>query len=72
MSKLQNTMSKTFQSVNGCLAVILSILNFEFRSLIFVWNLYFGAWNFHDFHKPVNLFIPSNYPFKWRGLGDPF
>jgi len=26
--------------------------------------LYFGAWNFHDFHKPVTLFIPSNYLFK--------
>jgi len=26
--------------------------------------LYFGAWNFHDFHKPVTLFIPSDYLFK--------
>jgi len=57
-------MTKTFQSLIGCLAVILSVLNFEFRSLIFVWDLYFGAWNFHDFHKPVTLFIPSNYLFK--------
>jgi len=28
-----------------------------------VWarDLYFGAWNFQDFHKPITLFIPSNY-----------
>jgi len=47
ISKLQILMTKTFQSLIGCLAVILSVLNFEFRSLIFVWYLYFGAWDFH-------------------------
>jgi hypothetical protein len=26
------------------------VWNFEFGSLEFVWNLGFGAWNFHDFH----------------------
>jgi len=36
ISKLQIPMTKTFQSLIGCLAVILSVLNFEFRSLIFV------------------------------------
>ena len=41
---------------------------FEFRSLIFVWNLYFDAWNFHYFHKIVTLFILSNYLFKWPAL----
>jgi len=35
ISKLQIPMTKTFQSLIGCLAVILSVLNFEFRSLIF-------------------------------------
>ena len=34
ISKLQITMIKTFQSLIGCLAVILAVLNFEFRSLI--------------------------------------
>jgi hypothetical protein len=31
-----------------------------------VWarDLFFGAWNFHDFHNRVTLFIPSNYLFK--------
>ena len=24
----------------------------------------FDAWNFHDFHKRVNLFIPSDFHFK--------
>jgi hypothetical protein len=90
--------------------VILSVLNFEFRSLVFVWarpglrlvdptprrarldwflppsvagfqlevintvsvypvwarDLFFGAWNFHDFHKRATLFIPSNYLFRWH------
>jgi len=64
ISKLQIPMTKTFQSLIGYLPVILSVLNFEFRSLIFDWDLYFGAWNFHDFHKLVTLFIPSNYLFK--------
>ncbi len=36
ISKLQIPMTKTFQSLIGCLAVILSVLNFEFRSLRFV------------------------------------
>ena len=26
------------------------VWNFEFGSLGFVWNLGFGAWNFHDLH----------------------
>jgi len=26
------------------------VLNFEFGLLEFIWNLVFGAWNFHDFH----------------------
>ena len=24
------------------------VLNFEFKSLGFIWDLVFGAWNFHD------------------------
>jgi len=28
-----------------------NVLNFEFRSLVFVWYLIFGAWNLHDFNK---------------------
>ena len=43
---------------------ILSVLNFKFRSLIFICDLFLGAWNFHDFHTRVTLFIPSNYLFK--------
>ena len=35
ISKLQIPMTKTFQSLIGLFAVILSVLNFEFRSLIF-------------------------------------
>jgi len=45
-------MTKTFQSLIGLFAIILSVLNFEFRSLLFVCDLSFGAWNFHVFHKP--------------------
>jgi len=64
ISKLQIPMTKTFQSLIGYIAIILSVLDFEFRSLIFVRYLYFGTWNFHDFHKPITLFIPSNYLLK--------
>jgi len=46
---------------------IQSVLNFGFRSLVFVLDLAFDAWNFHDFYKRVNLFIPSNFQLKWRG-----
>jgi hypothetical protein len=62
--KISNSNEQIFQSLIGCIAVILSVLNFEFRLLIFVCDLYFGAWIFHDFHKPVTLFIPSNSPLK--------
>jgi hypothetical protein len=69
---ISNSNEQIFQSLIGCIAVILSVLNFEFRLLIFVCDLYFacppsfwrGAWIFHDFHKPVTLFIPSNSPLK--------
>jgi hypothetical protein len=27
------------------------VLNFEFGLLGFIWNLFFGAWNFHDFRR---------------------
>jgi len=56
-------MTKTFQSLIGLLAVILPVLNFEFRSLLFVWDLHFGAWNFYDFHKQVTFFTLLNYLF---------
>ena len=59
-------MTKTFLSHIGLSAVILSVLNFEFRSLLFVCDLFFGAWSFYGFHKPVTLFIPSNYMSKWH------
>ena len=36
ISKLQIPMTKTFQSLIGYLDIILSVLNFEFRSLRFV------------------------------------
>ncbi len=36
ISKLQIPMTKTFQALIGCLSVILAVLNFEFRSLIFI------------------------------------
>jgi hypothetical protein len=26
------------------------VWNFEFGSLRFIWDLVFGAWNFHNFH----------------------
>jgi hypothetical protein len=32
-------------------------------------DLYFGVWNFHDFHKSAILIIPSNYLYKRRGPG---
>jgi len=37
-------------TVNGLL-----FWNFEFGSLGFVWDLVFGAWNFHDFHWAGNF-----------------
>jgi len=49
-------MIKTFQSLIRFLVVILSVWNFEFRSFVFVCDLYFGAWNFHDLHMRLNLF----------------
>jgi hypothetical protein len=42
------SMNKALQSFVGFLGFI-SVSNFEFRSLGFVWELVFGAWNFHDF-----------------------
>jgi len=27
-------------------------------------DLYFDAWNFPDFNKQINLFIPNNYLLK--------
>jgi hypothetical protein len=50
ISKFQHPMAKTFQLLIRCLADILSVLNFEFRSFVFVWGLWFDAWNFHAFH----------------------
>jgi hypothetical protein len=32
---------------NNCLIAILSVLNFEFWSLVFVWDLGFGVWNLY-------------------------
>jgi len=43
ISKLQTPITKPFQSLIGYLAVILSVLNFAFCSLIFVLDLNFGA-----------------------------
>jgi hypothetical protein len=62
--QIPNSNDQTLQLLIECLAVILFVLNFEFRSLIFIWDLYFacppffwrGAWNFYDFHKPVTIF----------------
>ena len=62
--KFQYPMIKTFTAVEpyrctnlccqlempfGTNADGVCVLNFEFGSLGFVWNLVFGAWNFHDF-----------------------
>ena len=58
-------MTKTFRSLIRCLAVILSVLNFEFRSFVFVWDLWFDAWNFHDFHQASNfveILLPVLHP----------
>jgi hypothetical protein len=33
----------------------LLVLNFEFGSLEFIWNLFFGAWNFHGLLKIRDL-----------------
>jgi len=41
-------MINTFQPLIRDLAVILSVFNFEFRSLEFVWDLWFDAWDFLD------------------------
>jgi len=61
-------MTKTFtpvvlyRSVHLWLTVIVTlvatidgsvILNFEFGSLGFIWDLIFGAWNFVSLHKQV-------------------
>jgi hypothetical protein len=42
-------MTQTFWWVIYCLIAVLDVLNFEFRSLVFVWDLIFDAWNFHAF-----------------------
>ena len=39
ISKLQIPMTKKFQPLIRGLAAILSVLNFEFRSLEFIWSL---------------------------------
>jgi hypothetical protein len=41
-------MTQTFWGIIYCLMAVLDVLNFEFRSLVFVWDLVFGAWSFHD------------------------
>jgi hypothetical protein len=42
-------MTQTLWWVIYCLMAVLDVFNFEFWSLVFVWDLVFGAWNFHDF-----------------------
>jgi hypothetical protein len=49
----------------------LSVSDFEVKAIYTsgvysVWarDLYFGAWNFHDFHQPITLFIPKQLPVK--------
>jgi len=54
-------MIKTFQSHTGFLAVIQPVLNFEFRSLGFIWDLEFGVWNFHGPITRTISLIPDNY-----------
>jgi len=63
--KFQYSMTKTFTTLltrsfaKPGLSVMIQVgttlaesfvWNFEFRSLEFVWDLDFGAWNFHGFH----------------------
>ena len=50
-------MAELFEFVIGNIALLLSVLNVDFWSLIFVWILHFGAWNFHYFHRPIALII---------------
>ena len=36
----------TVGSLFGCPATSSVVSNFEFGSLVFIWDLFFGAWNF--------------------------
>ena len=68
--KFQYPMTKTFTAVGRyrfaklAVPVIMPfgtnvdrsfVWNFEFGSLKFVWNLFFDAWNFHDFNLTPNF-----------------
>ena len=68
-------MTKTFHTFILCLAVTLSVLNFEFRLLEFVWDLWFDAWDLHDFPYASNfigfkpLFFGMTQPRSYRSSG---
>jgi hypothetical protein len=66
ISKLQIPMTKTFPPFIGCRWVISPVLNFGFRSLGFIWDLKFDAWNFQDSVKTADLLTPGNCRLKYR------
>jgi len=52
-------MTKKNQSPIVSIEVIQLVLNLKFRSLIFVCDLCFGAWNFYVYNKSAicNIFV---------------